>query len=182
MKNFTPPVLLQATFVFLVLIANFPSPTDTKGQYVMPLLGGMKMSVAYDIANLFIRPIAASISTFLSICLLFILFFGVITSPFGKAHSFRLYRLIQYVFWAKFLKYFASYPTRLRFWNTLKEIRSWWNRGPSSSRPGTIVKKYWFWVLECDKSHLYIEQDRQLPAEHSHFWRTSIFLAPTNYS
>ncbi|CAG7723850.1 unnamed protein product [Allacma fusca] len=56
---------------------------DSKGQYVESLNMGLQMAIPYDAANIFNRPIAAFISTFLSICLAAILFFGVITSPFG---------------------------------------------------------------------------------------------------
>jgi len=40
-------------------------------------------AVPYDIANIFIRPIAGVIGVSISVALLLILFFGVITSPFG---------------------------------------------------------------------------------------------------
>ena len=74
------------TKVFLLLFFHllyWVTSVDNKSQYVEPLNSGLQFSIPYDAANIFIRPIAASISVFLAIAMCFILFFGVITSPFG---------------------------------------------------------------------------------------------------
>ncbi|CAG7823214.1 unnamed protein product [Allacma fusca] len=76
---------LCSQILVLIVILYCPHSVVGKGQYVMPLLGGMKMSLSYDIANLFLRPVASFLSVFVSIAMLFILFFGIITAPFGYA-------------------------------------------------------------------------------------------------
>jgi hypothetical protein len=44
---------------------------------------GMQMAIPYDIANIFNRPIAGVTSVILTVSLGLIIFFGIITSPFG---------------------------------------------------------------------------------------------------
>jgi len=58
-------------FIYLLLLSKFD------------IMNVLLLLIVQDIANLFTRPIAAFVSVFLSISMLFILFFGVITSPFG---------------------------------------------------------------------------------------------------
>lgn len=72
-------------FLFLLILLNISSYSEGKDQYVQPLNMGMQIAIPYDIANIFNRPINfGPIAGLLSAgCLLYILFFGVITSPFG---------------------------------------------------------------------------------------------------
>jgi len=69
--------------VLVIILVSQKSQVEGKAQFVEPANMGMKMSIAYDIANLWRRPIAGVLSTVLAISLAIILFFGVITSPFG---------------------------------------------------------------------------------------------------
>lgn len=71
-------------FIVGVHLAALCVPVFSKDEYVEPLLFGLKVSVPYDLANLFNRfPIQGALSLILATGLSFILFFGVITSPFG---------------------------------------------------------------------------------------------------
>lgn len=71
---------LLSVSLFLTVI-NPVSPAD---QYVEPLLFGMKVNLPYDMANLFNRfPFQGGLSVLLAVTLAGILFFGVITAPFG---------------------------------------------------------------------------------------------------
>ncbi len=66
----------------LICLQNYVEP---KGQFVQPMMHGMQIAIPWDIANIWNRPVSLSpfLSTFLGLALLYILFFGVITSPFG---------------------------------------------------------------------------------------------------
>lgn len=76
LKFFTLCVLFTITLVI--------EPVCPKDQYVEPLLFGMKVSIPYDMANLFTRfPFQGGLSVVLGLGLAGILFFGVITAPFG---------------------------------------------------------------------------------------------------
>lgn len=69
---------------FFILVAYLILPVSSKDQYVEPLLFGMKASIPYDMANLFNRfPFQGGLAVILGLGLAGILFFGVITSPFG---------------------------------------------------------------------------------------------------
>lgn len=70
--------------VIVTLILSIPN-SEGKGQYVQPLNMGMQVAIPYDITNIVNRPINfGPISALISTgCLLYILFFGVITSLFG---------------------------------------------------------------------------------------------------
>lgn len=73
-------LVLPLIYIYLTLL----DPVVAKGQYVVPLNMGMKVSIPYDIANLFGRfPIQGALSVVLALALNAILFFGVITAPFG---------------------------------------------------------------------------------------------------
>lgn len=67
----------------LLCLGGLIKEVELESQYVMPMSMGLKLSLPYDIANLFIRPTAGAISVLISVALLFIIFFGIITSPFG---------------------------------------------------------------------------------------------------
>lgn len=74
-----------STFSVVILLLMSSVPVVPKGQFVQPLNMGMQVAIPYDIANIFNRPINfGPISALISTgSLLYILFFGVITSPFG---------------------------------------------------------------------------------------------------
>lgn len=79
----------------LICLQNYVEPKD---QYVQPLPMGLQVAIPWDIANIWNRPVSLSpfLSTFLGLTLLYILFFGVITSPFGYmfgvyVQSFRIF-------------------------------------------------------------------------------------------
>jgi len=74
--------IIVIVFTFSSIVIN---EIESKNQYVQPLNMGMQVAIPYDIANIFNRPVwfGRTASLFLSGCILFILFFGVITSPFG---------------------------------------------------------------------------------------------------
>jgi hypothetical protein len=78
--NLNPFVAIILFNLFLILHTS-----DAKDQYVLPLNMGMKSSISYDIANMFNRPnvLQGGLAIFLSYCILGIVFFGVITAPFG---------------------------------------------------------------------------------------------------
>lgn len=71
--------------VITLLLSCLQTYVEPKDQYVQPMMMGMQVAIPYDIANIFNRPVSLSpfVSTFFGLSLLYILFFGVITSPFG---------------------------------------------------------------------------------------------------
>ncbi|CAL8100349.1 unnamed protein product [Orchesella dallaii] len=76
--------LSKAFNIFNFLACYCILPVSSKEQYVEPLLFGMKATLPYDMANLFNEfPIQGGLALLLGLGIMFILFFGVITSPFG---------------------------------------------------------------------------------------------------
>jgi len=69
--------------IILLLEISCPCLVNGDNHYIEPLNLGMKMNIPYDIANVFNRPIAGVLATILVVCMGCILFFGVISSPFG---------------------------------------------------------------------------------------------------
>lgn len=75
---------LSFSLCLIILVFCLTNPVSSKDQYVEPLLFGMKVSIQYDMANMFNRfPFQAGLSLILGLGLAGILFFGVITAPFG---------------------------------------------------------------------------------------------------
>ena len=75
--------LLTVTICIILVFNTIIQPVSSKGQYVQPLNMGMQMAIPYDIANIFNRPIAGVTAVILTVGLGLIMFFGIITAPFG---------------------------------------------------------------------------------------------------
>ena len=74
---------LKVVLLFLINLNIGLVLVECKNQYVMPMSMGLKMSLPYDICNVFNRPIFGVTAVILTVALGLIILFGIITSPFG---------------------------------------------------------------------------------------------------